>query len=990
MSFWSSRPRQAAPAAVPATPSLSQPPPSSNVPSSAAAPTVATARHVASVSAQLAKHSAPPAPRPQQQHQQQQTQHGRQPHSHFSPQQSPPPPQPAPARHAQYQLQQYVEQQQPQLEEYDEPQQNEDEYGTEYDEGYGDADGYEQQQQQPQWDGTADGRETDEQQYYPTEQTEEEQYGQRQHEGQYDEYAARGDDEQWMDEEQLASNDEQPQQQQQHDEHEQLMYEEQQQQQYGDGEHEGEQAVGGDGYDDEVSSDDAGSLHSLASHSHPLHPVQESEMEPTSPEMNASALPSDSTLSSTLASLLVDRSQQSVHHQTGSPPSAASSLHSPTTPQFMPLSPTSATKQRYIDCVDLLTLYCQQSTASDDTMQAALKLVDGLRYRYTAFTASLAGTSILTSASSSATELAAAMLRFMQSSLTPVHLQPLLQHAGRQVVEHLSLALSSVGCVALSAASSSHLSLASSLLQSRVDALRFAFHLRSYSQPLVYVAPHHAADIEALSFALSLPASSFFVVPTTPQPHSPSAVSSIYTMDAKHLHALLSRHKKEKRQSGILLLTVGSLCSVQSSSSGYQLDDVQQLTDIASQFGLWVHAEGSQIVESGQQHDYQQHDEEGADESASSARTAPDTRNWSQRYEEQLSSSAGVQTLVPSRVHSISLHANDYFTLPDTLAFTILTPKAGLDDAQLVHTIALTRAAASSASASVLSLWTQLLAVSSRSFSALLALFPALLTLSHAKLDAAKAALRSFDASLLLSPAEYAVLPAPPFLFFSLSLSPPFNHSYFHLTASQANELLADNLLRRSESDAELCGLLCSPSLTPSSTLFSHTGFLYSAFTPCPAAVDAVERHTSAFDHFLDCLQAELAVIAACGALMPTLQSLLSNEADFELVPPSALSASTRPGLCAFRFTPSSIPSSFHDELTKSLLTELTAALPAVFRGGQSEAAAATGAAGSSGAAAAVIVVELCDAVVERGVQSVGAGRPQAEQASAAAFACRE
>ena len=394
-----------------------------------------------------------------------------------------------------------------------------------------------------------------------------------------------------------------------------------------------------------------------------------------------------------------------------------------------------------------------------------------------------------------------------------------------------------------------------------------------------------------------------------------------------------------------------------------------------------MHAEGSQIVESEQQSEYQQHDdEEQAGESAISAQTSPDHRAWNERYEELANSSAGELTFVPSRVHSISLHANDYFTLPDSLAFTIITLNAGLHNSQTSQASAITRSAVSSSAASVLALWSQLLAVSSRSFSALLALFPALLTLSHAKLDAAKSALLSFNGSLLLSPAEYAALSAPPFLFFSLSLSPPFNHSFFHLTASQANDLLAENLLRRGDSDAELCALLCSPSLTPSASLFSHTGFLYSCFTPCPAAVDSVERHTAAFHHFLDCLQAELDVVAACGALMPTLQSLLSNESDFQLVAPSALSASTRPGLCAFRFTPQSIPPSFHNELTKSLLADLTSALPDIFRGGECEldAATSTGSAASadgsgevSTGGAVVIVVEVCESVVERGVQSL-------------------
>ena len=828
----------------------------------------------------------------------------------------------------QYQLEEYEDQQPVQSEE-----QFVDEYGNEYDDGgYGYADEY---QQQPE-------------QY--SEQPASDQYGEAQYDGQYDEYQ-QADEEQWTDEQQHVPHQD-----------EQLMYEQ-------------DEAAGQ--HEEQVGQDEAGlpvtehtelaTLHSLPSHSHPLHPVQESENEPTSPEMSASALPSDVTLSSKLAALSVDRSQQP-----SSPPSAASSLQSPNTPQWMPLSPSSASRQWYVECVDLLLLYCRQSTSSDEVYQSALRLVDGLRYRYTAFAASPTATSMSAPAPLSGTDLAAALLRFMQSSLAPVQLQPLLQHAGRQVVEHLSLALSSVGCVALSSPSS-HLSLTSSLLQSRIDALRIALRSRSSALPLLYVSPHHAADIEQLSLALSLPASSFFVVPTLPHPHSPSAVSSIYTMDAAHLHALLSRHAREKRHSAVLLLTIGSLCSLQPASSGYQLDDVQQLTDIAHEFGLWVHAEGSQIIESGhQQSQYeqqQQQREEGdrdgqADENATTASSAPDNRTWKERYTELCSSSAGVQTFVPSRVHSLSLHANDYFTLPDALAFTILTPNAALGNSQASDAAILTRAAVSTSAASVLSLWSQLLAVSSRSFSALLALFPALLTLSHAKLDAAKTALQSVDAPLLLSPAEYAALPVPPFLFFSLSLLPPFNHSYFHLSASQANELLADNLLRRGDSDGELSAILCSSSLLPSSTLFSHTGFLYSSFTPCPAPVDSVERHTAAFHHFLDCLQAELAIIAACGALMPALHSLLSNESDFELVPPSSLSHSTRPGLCVFRFTPSSIPTSFHNELTKSLLADLTAVFPAVFRGGECDA-------GSGGGGSAVIVLEVCEVVVERGVQSL-------------------
>ena len=903
MSFWSSRPRQAAPAAT-AAPAVGR-----SVQSHGGRPQLSASHPPVQSHHPYASHAAQPS---------------------------------RPTAADEYQLEQYDGggQAEPFV----------DDYGGEYDDGH---DQYADEQQQQ-----------DEQHYYQQQQQQQrpaDEYVDEQYSGQYDEYGP-GEDEQWMDEQQRPEHDEQP------------MYEHEQ-------DEEAEQAqsheeVAGE-YDEQAEADDVsqpltvaeiaqlGALHALASHSHPLHPVQESEMEPTSPEIHASALPSNATLSSTLASIAVDRTPQPRSQQPTSPPSAASSLQSPNTPQLLPLSPSSASRQRYIDCVELLEHYCRQTTADDETFHAALKLVEGLRHRYSAFAASSVASSVSASATSGGTELAAAVLRFMQSSLAPVQLQPLLQHAGRQVVEHLSLALSSVGCVV--DPPSSHLSFASSLVQSRVDALRLAFRSRSYSQPLLYVSPHHAADIEELSFALSLPASSFFVVPTMPHPHSPSAISSIYTMDANHLHALLARHRKERRQSAVLLLTIGSLCSLHSCSSGYQLDDVQQLTDIADEFGLWVHAEGSQIVESGQQLEYQQRDEQHADDSGGTAQTAPDNRNWKERYLELVNGSAAVQSLVPSRVHSISLHANDYFTLPDTLAITILTMNAALNSNEPPDATGITRAAVSSSSASVLSLWSQLLAVSYRSFSALLALFPALLTLSHAKLDAAKAALQSFNASLLLSPADYAVLPAPSFLFFSLSLSPPFNHSYFNLTASQANDLLADNLLRKADTDAELCSILCSPSLT-ASALFSHTGFLYSSFTPCPAAVDSVERHTAAFQHFLDCLQAELSVIAACGALMPTLHSLLSNESDLEVVPPSSLSAHTRPGLAAFRFTPSSIPAGFHYELTKSLLADLTAVLPAVFRGGECDAA---GGGNGSGSGAPVIVVEMCEAVIERGVQSL-------------------
>ena len=861
-----------------------------------------------------------------------------------------------------YQIEQYDEQQQQQQP----AEQYLDEYGNEYNEGNGYVEAYEQQQQQ-QWEDNGQSVDQQQQYYDPHQQQQQhatDEYGQDQYEGQYDEYGA-GEEEQWMDEQQDMQTEQQHMPHQ--DEH---MYEDERQQQgqeheYGHDEQQQQQQHDeqqGSEYQEQTEEEE---FDHSPSHLHPLHSVQESDNEPISPEMNASALPSDVTLSSTLANIHADRRPQQLQPQSNSPQSAASSLQSPGTPHLMPLSPSSASKQRYVECVELLLAYCQQSTSTDDTYQAAVKLIDGLRYRYMAFAASSSANAISVSTAANATELVAALLQFTQAALAPVQLHSLLQHASRQVVEHLSLALSSVGCVALNSPSS-QVSLAPSLLHSRITALRRAFRLRSYTQPLLYVSPHHAADIEELSFALSLPASSFFVVPTMPHPHSPSAVSSIYTMDVKHLHALLSRHRKEKRQSAVLLLTVGSLCSLHPSSSGYQLDDVQQLTDIADEFGLWVHAEGSQLIESGEQqrqHEYEHDSEEQSTDNASSVQAAADTRKWKERYDELLSNSAGVQTFVPSRVHSISLHANDYFTLPDTLAFTILTPNAAADQGQASHA-AETYAAMSSNAASVLSLWSQLLAVSSRSFSALLALFPALLTLSHAKLDAARSALQSFNAPLLLSPADYAVLPAPPFLFFSLSLLPPYNHSYFHLTAAQANELLADNLLRRGETDAELCSLLCSPSLTPSSTLFSHTGFLYSSFTPCPAAVDSVERHTSSFHHFLDCVQAELAVIAACGALMPTLHSLLTNESDFELVPPASLSAYTRPGLCGFRFTPAAIPTSFHNEITKALLADLTSVLPAIFRGGACEAAA-----DSTGDV--VIVVEACEAVVERGVQYV-------------------
>ena len=613
MSFWSSRARQPPTAAAAAAA-----PVANTAPTTTNATASTSASHNAKRSVQqhqqphpLANRSAPV----DQQHRAHTAAHYNRPQQ---PQQSRPQPAVSSAD-VQYQLEQYRDveyddqhyqhdQQQQQQQHPDE--QYADEYAAEYDDGSGYAEEHQQQhdeQQQQQWD--EQDHSADEQHYYDHQQ----QHGQHQHhdqhgaaetaaaasngygaeqyDAQYAEYGqGEAEDEQWMDEQQLSSG--QDNQYRQHD-HEQPMYEDEQQHPHDEQEdsvYEGEAAdrlSGAEGAQQQLSS-----LDSLPSHSHPLHPVQESEHEPTSPEMNASALPSARTLSSTIASIQTDRAQQQhqqhqqhQYQQPASPSSAASSQQSPNTPSLMPLSPSSTARQRCIECVDLIALYCQQSTLNDETTQAALKLVSGLRYRFNAFAASSTGAVALSSVAANGPELVTAMLQFMQSSLTPMQLQPLLLHAGRQVVQHLSLALSSVGCVALTASSSSspscQLMLAPSLLQSRLDALRLALRSRQYSQPLLYVSPHHAADIEQLAFALSLPPSSFFVVPTVPHPHSPSAVSSIYTMDPAHLHALLTRHRKEKRQSAVLLLTIGSLCSLRSSSSGYQLDEAHQLTDIA-------------------------------------------------------------------------------------------------------------------------------------------------------------------------------------------------------------------------------------------------------------------------------------------------------------------------------------------------------------------------------------------------------------------------
>ena len=256
----------------------------------------------------------------------------------------------------------------------------------------------------------------------------------------------------------------------------------------------------------------------------------------------------------------------------------------------------------------------------------------------------------------------------------------------------------------------------------------------------------------------------------------------------------------------------------------------------------------------------------------------------------------------------------------------------------------------------MLTLWSHLLSLSSRSLYALLTLFPVLVTLVNGKLRHAKAALLSLNASVLISPGEYPTLPPPPFLFFTLSLSSPFSHAYFHLQPAQVNHLLYDNLVRRGDDDAELAALLASPALTPSA-LFSHTGFLYSALTRMPASVDTGERDKHLFAHFVACLQDELTVIAGCGAMMPTLQSLISNAAELQLVAPSALSAGTRPGLCAFRLTPSSIPASFHDQLTQSLGSALSTLRPTVYRVGELAASASS----------PCIVVEICGPALHRG-----------------------
>ena len=131
-------------------------------------------------------------------------------------------------------------------------------------------------------------------------------------------------------------------------------------------------------------------------------------------------------------------------------------------------------------------------------------------------------------------------------------------------------------------------------------ALRAGLRSKGSAAPLVYVAPHHAADIDAMSFALSIPPSSFFVVPTVPHPASPSTLSSLYTLDAQHLRGLLAKHAQQKRTPTVLLLTLGSPISSSLVTSGYQSDDVDALTEVARPYGLWVHAEGTEVVESGE------------------------------------------------------------------------------------------------------------------------------------------------------------------------------------------------------------------------------------------------------------------------------------------------------------------------------------------------------------------------------------------------------
>ena len=263
-------------------------------------------------------------------------------------------------------------------------------------------------------------------------------------------------------------------------------------------------------------------------------------------------------------------------------------------------------------------------------------------------------------------------------------------------------------------------------------------------------------------------------------------------------------------------------------------------------------------------------------------------------------------------------------------AFTIFTPSNPANEEFLPPADAW--ALTSVSYLTILLLWSHL---TSLPFAALKGLFPQTYVLTEEKMAHLKHTLSSYKLSISQMPDARQHQPhisLPPLLFFRVSaLSPPFNLGYFNLTPQQLNTVLVLNLSTRCESDQDLCMLFASRTFSPV-MLAEQTGFLYNAQVRCPVHHASVDDDKTLISHFQRVLIEELSTIASLGRFKAELEASIKRDTDLQLLKVTDLTGHSTAGLTVFRFTPASIPASFHDDLTSSLSSSLSSLAPTVYR----------------------------------------------------------
>ena len=154
-------------------------------------------------------------------------------------------------------------------------------------------------------------------------------------------------------------------------------------------------------------------------------------------------------------------------------------------------------------------------------------------------------------------------------------------------------------------------------------------------------------------------------------------------------------------------------------------------------------------------------------------------------------------------------------------------------------------------------------------------------------------------------------------VFFQLSVSPPLDPSFFHLTVNELNVYVAYCLFLRAFSSphsplAAMYGSVLAPA-----TYFDLKGFVYK---PRPALPSSPSADVSSF---FSAVRDEIAVLDAAGKAREELQAILAQELEFAYVPVADLKQSPRIGAGAFRFIPSQVPEGHINELVRSLNRKL-------------------------------------------------------------------